>query len=65
LYATLVGAYAVAVAESSDWLADAGDYLDSPHRLVLFRLPLLAVYLLVIVAAVRRLAAPDRYEAKL
>jgi MFS family permease len=60
-----LGAYALAVAENSDWLADAGDYLDSPHRLVLFRLPLLAVYLLVIVAAIRRLAAPDRYEAKL
>jgi hypothetical protein len=60
-----LGAYAQAIAGSSDWLTDASDYLDSPGHLTLFRLPLLAAYVFLIVAGVRRLANPERYEAKL
>lgn len=60
-----LGAYAEAIAGSSDRLTDASDYLDSPGHLTLFRLPLVAVYVLLIVAGARRLAAPQRYEAKL
>ena len=60
-----LGAYAEAVAGDTAWLSDASDYLDSPGHLTLIRLPLFAAYLLLLVAGARRLAAPDRYDAKL
>jgi len=60
-----LGAYAEAVAGTSERLTDASDYLDSPGHLALFRLPLFVVYVALVVAGARRLAEPDRYDAKL
>ncbi len=50
-----LGGYASALAEDSAWVADASEALDAPDRLVLFRLPLFAVYLLLIYGGVTRL----------
>jgi hypothetical protein len=50
-----LGAWAVGVFGSDTWLADVGDYLTTPHHLVLFRLPLYAVYLVLVAAGVGRL----------
>jgi hypothetical protein len=60
-----LGAYAVAIAGSSDRLTDASEWLDTPEHLTLVRLPLLAVYVILIAAGIRRLANPGRYDAKL
>lgn len=60
-----LGAGATAALGRSDWLTEAGTYLDEPLHLTLFRLPLLAAYLALTVAGIRRLASPDRYDAKL
>jgi hypothetical protein len=40
---------------SATWIADAGDYLSTPHHLVVYRLPLYAVYLVLIAAGIERL----------
>ena len=50
------GAYASALAEDSAWVADVSEAVDVPDRLVLFRLPLLAVYLLSSTWGISRLA---------
>jgi hypothetical protein len=60
-----LGAWAIALFGSTNWLVDAGEYLGDPQRWVVFRLPLLGVYLLLIAAGARRLADPARYDAKL
>ena len=60
-----LGAYAEAIAGSSDSLTDASDYLDSPGHLTLFRLPLFVVYVVLVVAGARRFVEPERYDAKL
>lgn len=49
-----LGAYA---AGDAGWVTDVSKYLDDPRRLTVFRLPLFAVYLLVIAAGVTRLIA--------
>jgi hypothetical protein len=55
-----LGAWAVAVFGGSDtWLAEVGDYLTTPHHLVVFRLPLYAVYLVLIAAGIERLVGKD------
>ena len=51
-----LGWYANAMVGGSDWVADVSGYLDVPHRLVLFRLPLFMVYLLLISKGIARLA---------
>ena len=49
-----LGAYATG---DAGWTADLSRYLGDPRRLTLFRLPLFAIYLLVVGAGVARLAA--------
>jgi hypothetical protein len=51
-----LGSSAEAIAGGSDWITDVSVYLDVPHRLVLFRLPLFLVYLLLIYEGIARLA---------
>lgn len=51
-----LGWYANAVLGSSDWIADIAGYLSVPRRLVLFRVPLFAVYLVLIAQGIARLA---------
>jgi hypothetical protein len=51
-----LGAYAVAMFGSSEWMTDVSDYLTVPHRWVIFRLPLLVVYLVVIAQGIARLS---------
>lgn len=60
-----LGAYAEAIFGSSDTLTDASDWLDEPGTLTLVRLPLFVIYAVLVVAGVRRLTAPERYDAKL
>lgn len=50
-----LGAWSVSVFGSGTWLADVGEYLKTPHHLVVFRLPLFAVYLVLIAAGIERL----------
>ena len=54
-----LGAWAVHVFGSDAWIADTGEYLNTPHHLILFRLPLYAVYLVLIAAGVDRLVGRD------
>ena len=51
-----LGAYAVAMFGGSEWMTDFSDYLTVPHHWVLYRLPLLVVYLVVIAQGIRRLS---------
>jgi hypothetical protein len=51
-----LGAWAVGVFGSDTRLVDVGAYLATPHHFVLFRLPLYAVYLVLVAAGVERLA---------
>lgn len=70
-----LGSYASAIAGDDDWITRTSDYLDDPQRLTLFRIPLFAVYLVVLAAGIARLARPrgarrasagrPSYEAKL
>jgi hypothetical protein len=60
-----LGAYAEAIVGGSEQVPDISDWLASPGHLTLVRLPLFAAYVLLIVAGVRRLARPGRYDAKL
>lgn len=64
-FVPFLGAWLPAAIGETDWTADAGEWLGDPQHLVLFRLPLFAAYLVVLVAGVRRLSAPERYDAKL
>ncbi len=64
-FVPFLGAWLPAAIGETEWTADAGEWLGDPERLVLFRLPLFAAYLVVLVAGVRRLRAPERYDAKL
>jgi hypothetical protein len=58
-YAVLgyLGSWATHVFGSTDWIADAGEHLETPHHLVLFNLPLYATYLVLIAAGIERLVA--------
>jgi hypothetical protein len=58
-----LGAWAIRVFGSAAWLTDTGDYLKTPHHLVVFGLPLYAVYLVLIAAGVGRLAGRDEPAA--
>ena len=61
-----LGAYADAIVGDAEWVADTSEYLDDPQRLTLLRLPLFAVYVVLLVAGVRRLVAQRRaQDAKL
>jgi hypothetical protein len=56
-----LGAWAFQAFGSASWIADAGEYLNTPHHLIVYRLPLYGVYLVLIAAGVERLirrAAP-------
>jgi hypothetical protein len=57
-----LGAWAVAMFGSSEWITDVGEYLIVPHRWVLFRIPLFVVYVVVIAAGSARLAERRRSE---
>ncbi len=58
-FVPFLGAYAVAMFGSAEWMADFADYLSTPDRWVVFRIPLFVVYLVVIATGIRRLARPD------
>jgi hypothetical protein len=58
-FVPFLGAWAVAMFGSSEWMVNFGDYLSTPHRWVIFRLPLFIVYLVVIAAGIGRLARTD------
>jgi hypothetical protein len=51
-----LGAWAGGAFGGPTWVDDAGEYLQTPHHLILLRLPLYAVYLVLIAAGVERLA---------
>jgi hypothetical protein len=51
-----LGAYAAAMFGTSDWMTDLSDYLTAPHRWVIFRLPLLVVYFVVVAQGIARLS---------
>jgi hypothetical protein len=50
-----LGEYASAVLGEQDWIAEVSDALATPHWLVVWRLPLFAAYVVLIVEGVRRL----------
>ncbi|HET8967826.1 MAG TPA: hypothetical protein VFN06_00180, partial [Gaiellaceae bacterium] len=62
-FVPFLGGYAVAIFGSSEWMVDFADYLSTPHRWVLFRVPLFVVYLIVIAAGCARLAEQRRDES--
>ena len=49
-----LGAYATA--GDAAWITDISKYLDDPREVTVFRLPLFAIYLLIVAAGVARLA---------
>jgi hypothetical protein len=57
-----LGSWTVAMFGSAEWMVDFADYLSTPHRWVLFRLPLFVAYLVVIAAGISRLARSDASE---
>jgi hypothetical protein len=59
-FVPFLGAYAVAMFGSADWMVDFAEYLSTPGRWIVFRIPLFVVYLVVIVAGIRRLAQLDQ-----
>jgi hypothetical protein len=59
-----LGAWAVAMVGSREALIDFGEYLSTPHHWVVFRIPLFAVYLMLIAAGVARLADPHAPEGR-
>lgn len=61
-FVPLLGAWAVAMFGSAEWMTDFADYMSTPHRWVVFRIPLFVVYLVVIAAGVERLARPGEPE---
>ena len=50
-----LGSYASEIAPDASWIGDVSEHLDDPQRLTLYRLPLFAVYLVVVVAGITRL----------
>ena len=60
-YATVdyLGAGATRVFGNGGWVAEVGDYLKTPAHLVVYRLPLYAVYLVLIAAGIERLTRRD------
>ena len=50
-----LGAWGVRVFGSATWITDVGKYLETQHHLVIYRLPLYAVYLVLIAAGIERL----------
>jgi hypothetical protein len=58
-FVDFLGAWAVAVFGSSEWMTDAEEYIRESHHWVVFRLPLFATYLLLIAAGVDRLVRRD------
>ncbi len=50
-----LGSYASEIAPDASWIGDVSEHLDDPQRLTLYRLPLFAVYLVVVVAGIARL----------
>jgi hypothetical protein len=61
-FVPFLGSWAVAVFGTSEWMVDVADYLSTPNRWVIFRLPLFVVYLVVIAEGVSRLARVDTPE---
>lgn len=57
-----LGAYAEEMFGGSETLADASEWLDKPGTLTIVRLPLFAIYLVLVVAGIRRLATPNRHN---
>jgi hypothetical protein len=51
-----LGSYASEIAPEASWIGDVSEHLDDPRRLTLYRLPLFAVYLVVLAAGSARLA---------
>lgn len=62
-FVPFLGAYAVAMFGSSEWMTDVSDYLTVPHHWVIFRLPLLLVYFIVIAQGIARLSKEATSEA--
>jgi hypothetical protein len=58
-----LGAWAVHVFGNDAWIVDTGEYLNTPHHLILFRLPLYAMYLVLIAAGVDRLVGHNQRAA--
>jgi hypothetical protein len=50
-----LGSYASEIAPDASWISDVAEHLDDPQRLTLYRLPLFAVYLVVVAAGIARL----------
>jgi hypothetical protein len=50
-----LGSWAAAMFGSADWIVESAEFLTPPHWVV-FRLPLFAMYLVVIAAGIDRLA---------
>jgi hypothetical protein len=59
-----LGAWLPAVFGDSTWAADAGNYLATPHHLVIARVPLYVVYLVLIAAGIGRLFGAARPGAR-
>jgi hypothetical protein len=59
-----LGAWLPAVFADSTWVADAGNYLATPHHLVIARIPLYVVYLVLIAAGIGRLFGAARPGAR-
>jgi hypothetical protein len=57
-----LGAYGSAIAEDTNWISDVSAHLDDPQRLTLYRIPLLAAYLLLVAAGIARLAREPARE---
>lgn len=53
-----LGAWAVHLFGTATWVRDVGEYLKTPHHLVAYRLPLYAVYLVLIAGGIERLVGP-------
>jgi hypothetical protein len=58
-----LGAYASEIAPDASWIGDVSEHLDNPQRLTMYRLPLFAVYLVVLAAGIARLAGRNGGKA--
>jgi hypothetical protein len=62
-FVPFLGEYARAVFGDRDWVTEVSEHLSDPQWLVLFRLPLFAVYLVVLAEGLRRLSNELRADA--